>query len=582
MKNMDSEPALPPSARPPIIDETRRVEIERENRAQLERELFGKELTFASRPYQADIQFSNFCNLSCIMCYDGANPPVQRMSPEIVRKVSEQVAPTLSLVNPFGGSEPLILTWSETRTMAEQYSLLLDVTTHAQFLDEAKFLELKDITQTLFFSIDSHIPEVYEKIRVRSDRQKVFANLERAGRLCKEHGVECMVNVVLMTENAAQLPETVAFMADLGIPTLNTIQLVDFNGHSDLLDPLVHYSAEYIEHIKQRCIEVAREKKSRFIWSVAGFECHDFREDTSDTSPRKQWNDHFTWRVKHHLPGLCKQSHNRIKIEADGRVYPCCYANDGDLLLGDLNEKSFDEIWNGPEARDLRRGMLTWDVPSLCRFCRFRDLFPVEKSLPFVEWVVGELGPREGLHLEAAGEALRLLDPPHMMRSEEPPTICIENPTRHPVARYLLVWARGGETEEIETMWIEADKGGATRFRFPTAHWVQLATNTGYWWTVWGVAADGSTVRADEIRCWMRHEALPRVPESSLEYLDEGFVPVRDLGGAKQAGWTRGEAKTVRPTIPSDSVHPPGVRAFAKRVLRRLGLVRSKTPRQSE
>ena len=39
------------------------------------------------------------------------------------------------------------------------------LTTNVQFLDEQKFDEAKDITETLFLSIDSHIPEVFEKIR---------------------------------------------------------------------------------------------------------------------------------------------------------------------------------------------------------------------------------------------------------------------------------------------------------------------------------------------------------------------------------------------------------------------------------
>jgi len=40
--------------------------------------------------------------------------------------------------------------------------LLLCLTTNAQFLDEEKFFEIKDITETLYISIDCHIPEVLE------------------------------------------------------------------------------------------------------------------------------------------------------------------------------------------------------------------------------------------------------------------------------------------------------------------------------------------------------------------------------------------------------------------------------------
>ena len=87
----------------------RRLEIEKRNRALLEGELLGKKLVFESRPYEAHIQFSNVCNMSCIMCYDGWLPPVRKMSPEVLEKVARELAPHLSVVIPYGGSEPLIL-----------------------------------------------------------------------------------------------------------------------------------------------------------------------------------------------------------------------------------------------------------------------------------------------------------------------------------------------------------------------------------------------------------------------------------------------------------------------------------------
>ena len=47
------------------------------NRALLDRDLREKRLVFESRPYEAHVQFSNFCNMSCVMCLDGNNPPLQ-------------------------------------------------------------------------------------------------------------------------------------------------------------------------------------------------------------------------------------------------------------------------------------------------------------------------------------------------------------------------------------------------------------------------------------------------------------------------------------------------------------------------
>ncbi len=235
----------------PAIGRDERIRIELHNRALLERDLLDKRLDFRSRPYEAHIQYSNVCNMSCIMCYDGWHPPVRKMSSEILARVREEVAPFLSVVIPYGGSEPLIATWDQARDMAVDYSIELRLTTNVQFLDEQKFDELKDISEALFLSIDSHIPELFEAIRPGSRPEKVFANLPVAARLANEHGLECLGQVVFMTKNAATLAQTVGYLADAGVPTVNVLQLLDVNGRSGLLDPLLHFSSEYIESVKR-------------------------------------------------------------------------------------------------------------------------------------------------------------------------------------------------------------------------------------------------------------------------------------------------------------------------------------------
>jgi glutamate-1-semialdehyde 2,1-aminomutase len=520
----------------PKISAEKRLQIEKENRALLEQDLLGKSLVFASRPYEAYIQYSNFCNMSCIMCHDGSNPPLRKMSPEILKKVGEQVAPSLSVVIPHGGSEPLIVAWDETRGMAEQYGFELDLTTNVQFLDEKKFDELKDITQTLFFSFDSHIPELFEKIRVGGKPEQVFANLPIAARLAGEHGVECLANVVFMTENAATLPETVAYLADIGVPTVNVLQMIDVNGRSGMLDPLIHFSADYVESIKQRCIRVANENHIRLIWNAGGWERHDFRQQKVAPKPRKDWNVRWEKRMKHYVPGYCLNVWNRLQIMVDGAVTPCCYAVDGDLVLGQLDKQDFDSVWNGPNARDLRRGHMTWDHPSLCKTCRFTDKLPPETYLPFVEDVLESIDHRR----ENVDPTLIVRGPAHMTRQAEAPSIQIDKPA-HEVDSFLLALSLGGEDGQIEVCPLEpaAEADGVIEFAVPVDVWERLRSNLGYWWALFAICAQepDRVLRSAEIRCLVRHEDIARLEESTLRYPDQGHLPLADLGGEKQAGW---------------------------------------------
>jgi radical SAM protein with 4Fe4S-binding SPASM domain len=534
--------------RAPLVTRTERLVIELHNRALLEQDLLDKRFKFRSRPYEAHVQYSNVCNMSCIMCYDGWHPPVKKMSPAILESVRAEVAPFLSVVIPYGGSEPLIVTWDQARDMARDFSIELRLTTNVQFLDEQKFEELKDITEALFLSIDSHIPELFEEIRPGSRPEKVFRNVPVAAGLAREHGVECLGQVVFMTKNAPTLAHTIAYLADAGVPSVNVLQLLDVNGRSGLLDPFLHLSAEYIESIKRSCIEVARQKRTRLIWNAGGYERHDFRTSKVPPKERKDWNHRWEQRMRHHVPGYCMNVFNRVQIDADGTVTPCAYATDDDLVLGTLAEQRLDEIWNSANAQDLRRGMLSWDYPSLCTGCMFTDKMGPEVWLPFVETMLADLGrPRTDMDC-----VLEVSSPAHMHRDDAPPTIEVRRP-EEAIEAWVVGLGLGGEQRQVELCELsdESTDEAVVRLPIPMEAWSRLTTNLGYWWALFGVpAADPArTLRSHEIRCLVRHESLPRVDGSTLRYPDQGHLPVVDLGAEKQRGWRPQGAATPRPEL---------------------------------
>jgi radical SAM protein with 4Fe4S-binding SPASM domain len=59
-----------------------------------------------------------------------------------------------------------------------------------------------------------------------------------------------------------------------------------------------------------------------------------------------------------------------VYVLYDGRVFPCChpYAH-AKYVMGDLRTQTFEQIWNGPEFRNLRAGLRSGDAPFACRNC---------------------------------------------------------------------------------------------------------------------------------------------------------------------------------------------------------------------
>ncbi len=485
------------------------------NQDLLVEDLWEARLAFASRPRVVHMQFSNFCNMSCTMCYDGVNPPLRKMPEEAVRRLAADLLPTASVLVPFAGSEPLIVTWDLTRDLCRSYGVELDLITNAQYLDEERFAEVEPHVSTITFSIDSHLRDVYERIRLRSKPDKVFRNLPVAARLCREHGIEPVANVVFLVENAPSLEQTTEFMAEAGITTVRFLQFDSLPGASPergFSDALRHFSPTWIARKKEQIKAAARAKSVRVIFDFfEAIEVHDHRPADLAFRPNGKAQP-LLERLVRFLPGYCWQALDSLKVATDGSAYPCCKGDGAELRLGNVFEQGFAAVWNGPESQDLRRGMLTGDVPRACRDCSFHTawILPEQERLPFFEWArerCPSLGRPEVCDLEVS-------EPRHMLRCEEPPLFRWD--PLPGIESYVLALALGGEFHP-ENALVELP-GDASEHRPSAELWASLRANMGLWWALWAVPSDPAQPlrRSRAARCLIRHTPIPRVAGSTL------------------------------------------------------------------
>ncbi|HET6164790.1 MAG TPA: radical SAM protein [Planctomycetota bacterium] len=511
---MPEQPLPPFFSALAAVDPREKRRLAEENRARLEAELWHGSLHFQSRPRIVDVQFSNFCNMACTMCYPHGNPPLQKLPEPVLEKLARDVFPVASVLVPFAGSEPLILTWDLTRRLAQLFGLELDIVTNVQFLDEKKFAELEPLVTSIRFSIDSHLRDVYAAIRLKSKPDQVFANLATAARLCAEHGIEVQTNIVFMAENAAHVDDTIRVLADLGIPTFHLLQYHYSEPAGAASDPYAKHSPAEIDAILARIRAAAAEKRVRVVFDLRTKEVVDHRPGGAHYRDNPK-NDAWIEQLRRHFPGYCLQSVNRIKVNADGAVYPCCVADRDQLKLGDLRERDFESIWNGPEARDLRRAMVTQDLPALCRDCSFTSgwVLPPQATLPFVDaFASAQLGVAPGA--VAADPTIEPLAPAHVERASAPPTLRWRCAGPSP-ARWRVALAQGGEPRPSDPDFELA--GEARALVLPEGAWRDLRPNMAAWWTVFAVDdAPRRVRRAAAIRCFVRHQPIARVEGSTL------------------------------------------------------------------
>lgn len=74
--------------------------------------------------------------------------------------------------------------------------------------------------------------------------------------------------------------------------------------------------------------------------------------------------------------GFCYALRNQIAILVCGTVVPCCLDNNGDIPLGNIFEKSLDEIINSKQSKELYSGFSNKKlVNNLCKTCGFISRF---------------------------------------------------------------------------------------------------------------------------------------------------------------------------------------------------------------
>jgi radical SAM protein with 4Fe4S-binding SPASM domain len=237
------------------------------------------------------------------------------------------------------------------------------IDTHANCLDD-------DIADMLFdsrlyeinFSIDSMDPEVYRGIRRGSiPLSEVLAKIARfmSRKRAAKKEIHTIISFALMRSNAATIKPALAFALEHGIDHVNVVPMLAFT--EDMLDEI-------------------------FIWDEVAYAAL-YRELTTEADrlqvalaiqqPVKRWREDDI-----HAP--CEVPWATAAITANGDVMACCMPG---TVLGNLNEQTFAEIWNGPSFAAFRVRVNSSNPPAPCRNCGMARVHNNRKAYAPVEYV---------------------------------------------------------------------------------------------------------------------------------------------------------------------------------------------------
>ena len=193
--------------------------------------------------------------------------------------------------------------------------------TNAHFMTERKAREtVESGLDRILISIDGTTQETYEQYRIGGTLSKVLEGTKQLVKARREAGARTphiVFQYLVVKPNEHQIEEVKKIAKELGVDEvkLKTAQVYDYKQGNALIPTIDKYS------------RYAKQKDG-------------------------------TYEIKNELLNHCWKLWHSCVITWDGRIVPCCFDKDAQHQLGDLNSKSFGEIWRSSLYQSFRSRIL--------------------------------------------------------------------------------------------------------------------------------------------------------------------------------------------------------------------------------
>ncbi len=286
-----------------------------------------KNFIIEKAPIHLDIETTSLCNLRCTMCSMASKDYYKNrirsgnMSMDLYKKIiDEAVEIGVYSTKLFYVGEPLMnKNIAEMVRYAKQKGIIdVSITTNAVLLDERMSRSLIEAgLDNIAFSFDSPYKKRYEAIRVGANFEDTLQNIRKFSQLRDEY-------------NATKPMSRVTMVMMDNVPE----EFDDFiNLFEGIVDAVGFY--DYFE-LDDKLVDLAK------------------LDNISD--------DDF----------ICAQLWQRLIINWEGLVGPCCFDETFSSKIGNINDESIASIWNGEKLNTLRKLHATgkWKQLDFCRRCQ--------------------------------------------------------------------------------------------------------------------------------------------------------------------------------------------------------------------
>ncbi len=339
------------------------------NQVRLTEDLATGREVWQSRPLTLEFSTNNICNLRCKMCAQHDGLPVIKADPEFSRRVLDEILPGAAILSPMALSEPLAGDIDLYMEKCQEHGAFLNLITNGTLFKEEKLRRVMPSTHRLFVSFECFDKEVFEDLRVNAKYERVLENVKLAQGIAAEHGVPMALVTIFMRPIHERLPEYFREAAALGIKDIVILELLDtFPRYRDY-EIRESIPEERLIELRDEAIEAAQKYGLNVDFNMNP----PLNAISSNASNEPRITPaELTMRIKTEVQRqhghFCHHAATYVKVDPEGQVFPCCRAPE-ELVMGNMHEQSFGEIWNGEKYRDLRRRMHSGDLPECCKGC---------------------------------------------------------------------------------------------------------------------------------------------------------------------------------------------------------------------
>jgi len=296
-----------------------------------------KKATHWGLPIALSIEPTTACNLRCPECPSGLRSftrPTGMLPEELFYKVIDELHPTLSYLTFYFQGEPYLHPkFTDLVKYAHQKKVYTATSTNAHFLTPNNAQKtIESGLDKLIISLDGTSQDTYQQYRIGGKLEKVIEgtkNILHWRKKLKATTPKVVFQFLVVKPNEHQIPEVYALAQSLGVDgvQLKTAQIYDYEQGSPLIPTI--------------------DKYSRYAQQSDG-----------------------TYKIKNALDNSCWRMWQSCVITWDGKVVPCCFDKDAHYVLGDLQQQTFKEIWQGAAYQEFRQQLLvSRSQIEMCKNC---------------------------------------------------------------------------------------------------------------------------------------------------------------------------------------------------------------------